>query len=65
MSEQPQFTQAQVAAWLQYESIRSSGLYNMFDPKAQQKSGLTNDEYRFSMKMYSQLKEVANNGQYE
>lgn len=62
MTTKPQFTEVQQANWLQYESVRSSGLFNMFDPKAQEKAGLTNEEFFFVMGNYDALKkEVTGN----
>ena len=60
MTKNNQFTQLQLAAWEQYESVRSSGLFNMFDPKAQLMSGLTNTEYNFCIDNYESLKKGSN-----
>jgi hypothetical protein len=53
------FTKRQIANWKEYEAVRAEGLYNMFDPNAQLATGLDRDDYMFSLKNYSALKEAA------
>lgn len=50
------FTQAQLATWVAYEAVREAGHYNMFDGRARQATGLTQEEYSFVMKNFSKLK---------
>ena len=59
MSDTPKFTEEDLSNWLQYESVRSSGLFTMSDSRARQKTGLSKDEYAFVMKNYSALKKEA------
>lgn len=59
MTDTPKFTEEDLSNWLQYESVRSSGLFHMFDSRARQKTGLSNDEYSFVMRNYSALKKEA------
>ena len=59
MTDTPKFTEEDLSNWLQFESVRSSGLFNMFDPRARQKTGLSKDEYSFVMKNYDALKKEA------
>lgn len=49
------FTDEQLDHWHEYELIRKTGRWNMFDPNAIAASGLTREEYRFVMKHYSEL----------
>lgn len=41
-----------------YERMRQSGKFNMFDPKAQQCSGLDKETYKKVMMNYSKLNEL-------
>ena len=50
------FTFFQCIWYHKYEHVRVSGEYNMYDPRAQQASGLDDDEYMFVMKNYSELR---------
>ena len=43
--------------FLAYEKVRQSGKYNMYDPRAKQKTRLTAEEYMFVMRNYSALAE--------
>ena len=53
------FTAQQLDNFLKYETVRKSGKYHMWDMRAIQKSGLTQEEYFFVMKHYLQLREQA------
>ena len=53
------FTDRQIRDWLEYERVRLSGRYNMFEPNARVSAGLARDDYIFCMANYSALKEVA------
>lgn len=55
------FTSKQINAFKNYEIIRKSGHYNMFDPRARLSTGLTKEDYIFVMENYSALKEAAVN----
>lgn len=51
------FTKTQLAAFRAYEIVRKSGRFNMFDPRARQATGLSDDNYSFVMKYYTDLRE--------
>lgn len=53
------FTEKQLSDWREFEEVRQSGAYNMFDPRARRATGLTGDEYSFAMRNYSKLKAAA------
>lgn len=53
------FTDEQLSDWRDYEDIRQSGAYNMFDPRARAATGIPRDRYLFVMTNYSALKEQA------
>ena len=56
------FTTEQLKNFRKYEKVRQSGCWNMFDPQARQKTGLTKEDYLFVMKNYSELRdELARN----
>ena len=42
----------------EYESIRSSGKYNMFFPEAREETSLTRQEWLYIMENYYNLKEI-------
>lgn len=50
------FTKQQLLDWRCFEEVRSSGQWNMYDPRARQASGLSQEEYIFVTKHYSALK---------
>ena len=41
--------------FLAYEMVRKSGKWNMYDPRAKYATRLSNEEYMFVMKNYSEL----------
>ena len=41
--------------FLDYEEVRMSGNYNMFDSRARIESGLTEEQYLYVMKNYKRL----------
>jgi hypothetical protein len=45
--------------WRRYERVRLGGAYNMFDPRAREATGLTQDRYVFILKHYSEIKLAA------
>ena len=51
------FTFVQILNYQNYERIRESGEFNMFDPRAQIATGLNTKEYIFVMNNYSALRE--------
>jgi hypothetical protein len=53
------YTEKEIKAFRAYESVRSSGLYNMFSPQARFQACLTEEEYTNVMKNYSELKEAS------
>lgn len=55
----PTFTAEQIAAWKRYERVRSSGEFNMFDPRAAVAARLSRDMHLFCMENYSALKAQA------
>ena len=42
----------------EYEGVRQSGLYNMFDPRAREMTNLTKEEWVTIMKEYDKLAEA-------
>jgi hypothetical protein len=52
------FTEQQLSNFRAYEEVRKSGRFNMFDPRARKRTGLTSDEYMFVMHNYGKLKSV-------
>ena len=50
------FSFVEVGHWERYEKVRESGEFNMFDQRAQRKTGLTDDQYTFVMNNYDVLK---------
>lgn len=57
----PQFTNAQLAHFRQYERVRTSGRFNMFTQAraASAEARLTMDEYFFVMSNFTALKSAA------
>lgn len=53
------FTEAQIQAWKQYEQVRKSGKFNMFDPRARAASGLSRERYTECITHYDELKKAA------
>jgi hypothetical protein len=51
------FTEEQLEHLRKYERVRSSGMFNMWDFRAQQAARLTQDQYFFVMEHYNQLRE--------
>lgn len=44
-----------MSKYIAYEEVRRSGLYNMFDDRARQLTGLSKEDYIYVMKNYSEL----------
>ena len=59
MTIEKPFTEAHIAAYRAYEKVRSSGKYNMLDPKALLATGLSRPSYEFVMDNYSELRRDA------
>lgn len=57
------FSQKQIDNWKAYEQIRLSGLFNMFDPRAQRVSEMSKDEWLFCISNYASLRQVATQGE--
>ena len=53
------FTPEQIDNWHEYERVRQSGLFNMYDPGARRMSGLNEAEYRYVMRHYVELRDAA------
>ena len=51
------FTKQQHKDFKAYEKVRTSGRYNMFDPRARAASGLGRDEFLFVLNNYKALHE--------
>jgi len=43
--------------WKRYERVRLGGAYNMFDPRAREATGLTQERYVFLLKHYADIAE--------
>ena len=43
----------------QFESVRRSGMYNMFDPRARRLTNLSRSQWQFCMDNYDTLHEAA------
>lgn len=54
-----QFTTTQLNNWWDYEAIRLSGHYNMFDRRARDHVDMSEEEWIFCMKNYIALKAAA------
>ena len=54
------FTPEQLENWKAYEHVRAGGEYNMFDFRAEEATGLTHNEYMFTMKNYTKLAKEVN-----
>lgn len=50
------FSPSQLKSFKAYVRVQNSGRFNMFDPKAQRASGLSNDDYFFVLENYSALR---------
>ena len=50
-----EFTPDQIQDYIDFERVRSSNRYNMFDPRARQSIGLGKEEYAFVMKNFEAL----------
>lgn len=48
------------ACYLAYEKVRRSGMWNMFDSRAIEASGLTTSEYLWVMNNYTELNKLYN-----
>ena len=57
-----EFTSKQLSDFREYEKVRLSGRFNMLDPKARQMTGLSYDDYVFTMKHYGDLRDAAAKG---
>lgn len=50
------FTPEQLDHWASYESVRSSGQFNMFDNRAIRATGLSKDQFFFVVDNFNDLK---------
>ena len=50
------FTPEQMYHWASYESVRSSGQFNMFDNRAIRATGLSKDQFFFVLENFDALK---------
>ena len=50
------FTPEQVADYVDYERVRKTSRYNMFDPRARQSTGMTEDTYLFVIENFAALR---------
>lgn len=62
MSDAKPFSARDIKDWKAYERVRASGAYNMYDPRARQATGLSDERYSFVMKNFVELKEAADAG---
>lgn len=59
MSDQAtKFTKQQLNDWRRCEKVRSSGLWNMFDPRELEVMGITLERYLFVLKNYWALRDA-------
>lgn len=52
------FTKKQLRNWTRYEEVRAGGRWNMWDEAAQRATGLTRDDYIFTLRNYNALKKA-------
>ena len=52
-----QFNSNQLQLYVDYEKVRLSGEFNMFDRRAAEAAGLTKEEHLFVISHYSELRE--------
>lgn len=57
------YTEQQLDNWHTYESVRASGLFNMFDPRARSLTTMSTSEWVFCMEHYDDLKQHATQGE--
>jgi hypothetical protein len=53
------FTNSQIANWYNYETVRASGKWNMWHEGAMVESGLSRQEYLFTLRNYDKLRSAA------
>lgn len=53
------YSEQQLNNWRAYEQVRESGLFNMFDPRAQSMTTMSASEWVFCMEHYNDLKQHA------
>ena len=53
------FTAEQLADFKAFRFVQGSGKYNMLDPKARQATGMTPEQYEFTMANYKALQTIA------
>jgi len=51
------YSENDIRDWKRYERVRLGGMYNMFDPRAIESTGLTTERYRFILQNYSEISE--------
>ena len=57
------FSEGQLKNWRTYESIRKSGVFNMFDPRARDMTTMSASEWVFCMSNYAALKAASTQGE--
>ena len=57
VKDERRFTSEQIQNWEDYESVRTVGAWNMFDPQAREATGLSRENYLFVMSHYSEMRE--------
>jgi len=57
MIKDTRYTERDIIDWRSYERVRSGGLYNMFDPRAREATGLPSDRYTFILGEYSNIQD--------
>lgn len=53
------FTDAQIQHFKQYEKVRASGEFNMWDPRAQRAARLNEEDFLFVLANYTALQQQA------
>jgi hypothetical protein len=57
MTTKNKFSPDQIQMYLAYETVRVSGLFNMFDPRAREATGLTKEDFLFVMGQFNSLRQ--------
>lgn len=53
------FTEKEISNWREYESVRKTGKYNMFSPRAMKETSLSRGDWLFCITHYALLKQQA------
>lgn len=57
-TENKTFTEQQLEDWQDYEQVRKSGRYNMYDARARAATGLSLEAYLFVLGNYTELRDA-------